>query len=174
MTIENCRIRTARLVITALSVVIACLLAPPATLAQAPSQEVLSPPGAPLLEGTWKARITLRDCSTWDALAPSFPAMVTFSRGGTMTTADGGLSPAQRGPGHGNWRRTGPHTFRAVSEAFLFAPTGAMVGTQRLTQTIDLGPLDDEFQSNVSAAILGIDGNQIAAGCASSEGRRLE
>jgi hypothetical protein len=171
MTIDTRKTLTAR----ALTITMALLMTPLGTaLAQTPSKEAMDPPGAILLEGTWKARITLRNCVTGEAMAPSFPAMVSFARGGTMTTADGGLSPAQRGPGHGSWRHTGSHTYRAVSEAFLFAPTGAMVGTQRLSQDIELGPNRDEFYSNVSAAILAPDGTQIAAGCASSEGQRLQ
>jgi hypothetical protein len=166
---------TASAVSRTLAITVALLMAPLGdALAQTFSREALPPPGAILLEGTWKARITLRDCLTGEAMAPSFPAMVSFARGGTMTTADGGLSPAQRGPGHGSWRHTGAHTYSAISEAFLFAPTGVMVGTQRLSQEIELSPDRTEFHSKVSASILAPNGTQIAAGCASSEGRRLQ
>jgi hypothetical protein len=175
MTIEIRRTLTASAVSRALAVTVALLMTPlGAALAQTPSREAMFPPGALLLEGTWRARITLRNCVTGEAMAPSFPAMVSFARGGTMTTADGGLSPAQRGPGHGSWRHTGANTYSAVSEAFLFAPAGAMVGTQRLSQSIELGPDRDEFHSDVSAAILAPDGAQIAAGCATSVGHRLQ
>lgn len=126
------------------------------------------------LEGTWRVQITLRNCQTGDPLRPPFPALATFAQGGTLTTADGGLSPLVRGPGHGIWRHAGGHTFGAVSEAFLFTATGSLNGTQRITQSIEIGRDADEFYANVSSGIFDINGILLAPGCATSVGRRME
>jgi hypothetical protein len=126
------------------------------------------------LQGTWRVQITLRNCQTGDALRPPFPAMATFAAGGTVTTSDGGLSPLVRGAGHGVWRHMGGHTFEALTEAFLFTPAGALNGTQRLRQSLEIGWDPDEFNATVSAEILDVQGTLLATGCATSVGRRME
>jgi hypothetical protein len=133
-----------------------------------------SEPRARTLQGTWRVQITLRNCQTGQALRPPFAAMATFASGGTLTTSDGGLSPLARGAGHGIWRHTTDHSFEALTEAFLFTPTGIMNGTQRLRQSIDIGWDPDEFNAIVSAEILDVQGTAAGIGCATSIGRRME
>ena len=101
------------------------------------------------LEGTWRVQVTIRDCQTGAALR-TFPAMLTFARGGTLTETTTGFGPAQRSPGHGFWRHTDGHTYSVVSEAFLFNPAGAWTGTQKLTQAIEIGDDSDEFASTAT------------------------
>jgi len=123
------------------------------------------------LEGTWRVQITIRNCQTGEALRNPFPALVTFARGGTLTSADSNLL---RSPGHGVWRRTGGHTYSALTEAFLFNPAGAWSATQRITQAIEIGEDPDEFNANVSAEIFDPNGSLLATTCATSVGRRME
>jgi hypothetical protein len=126
------------------------------------------------LEGTWRVQITLRNCQTGDPLRPPFPAMATFAAGGTVTTSDGGLSPLARGAGHGIWVHTGGHTFEALTEAFLFTPTGALNGTQRLRQAVEIGWDPHEFNATVSSEFLDAQGTLLGTGCATSVGQRME
>lgn len=128
---------------------------------------------AATLEGTWRVEITLRNCDTGQALGIPFPALATFARGGTLTTSDGGLSPAVRGTGHGVWWRTPGRTFAALSEAFMFNG-GVRTGTQRISQEIDLDHDGTTFEARVSSAVLNTAGQIMFAGCASSIGRRLD
>lgn len=128
---------------------------------------------AATLEGTWRVEITLRTCDTGQPLGIPFPALATFARGGTLTTSDGGLSPAVRGTGHGVWWRAGGQTFAALSEAFMFNG-GVRSGTQRISQEIDLGHDGMTFEARVSSAVLDTAGQLVFAGCASSVGRRLD
>jgi len=44
------------------------------------------------LEGTWNMQITLADCS--GHVIRSFPTLVVFMAGGTVTEASGGTAPA--------------------------------------------------------------------------------
>jgi len=125
------------------------------------------------LEGTWRVQVTLRDCLTEDGLGNPFAAMVTFARGGTLTSADSGFNPALRGPGHGIWRHDGGHTYRALTEAFLFNSSGVWSGTQRLRQKIEIGEDADEFRATISAGVFGTSGNLLVSGCATSVGRRM-
>jgi hypothetical protein len=129
---------------------------------------------AATLEGTWRVEITVRNCETGEQAFPPFPALATFARGGTLTTSDGGMSPAARGAGHGVWWRLQGRTFAALTEAFMFGPTGVRSGTQRLSQEIDLEHDGMEFHSRISSAVLDTAGQVIFAGCATSVGRRLD
>lgn len=126
------------------------------------------------LVGTWRVQITLRSCQTGDALRPPFPAMATFAAGGTVTTSDGGLSPLVRGAGHGAWQRTTGRTFEALTEAFLFTPAGALNGTQRIRQSVEIGRDRDEFNATVWSEVFDAQGALLVTGCATSIGRRME
>jgi hypothetical protein len=123
--------------------------------------------------GAWRVQITLRDCTSGQPLRSPFPALASFARGGTVTTADGGLSPATRTTGLGVWSHSTGGTYAAVTEAFLFAPTGVNTGTQRITQQIELDPYNDTFEATVNSSVLDTQGNVVAVGCATSVGRRL-
>lgn len=124
------------------------------------------------LEGTWRVEITLRSCVTGQPVQNPFPALASFARGGTVTTADGGLSPAVRGTGLGVWWRVPEGAFAAVTEAFLFNG-GIRTGVQRITQEIEVAASDEEFHSSVTSEILDANGNVLTAGCATSIGRRM-
>ena len=134
------------------------------------------------LEGTWRVQVTLRNCQTGAELRPATPALITFAKGGTLTETTTVFPPAMRGPGHGIWRHTGGQTYTAVSEAFIFnpgaPPASAWVGTQRLTQTIQLGEKQDELTSTASTEFFGPDGNPIPgfppAGCSTAVARRMQ
>jgi hypothetical protein len=131
------------------------------------------------LERTWRVQITIRDCQTGAALGNPFPALITFARGGTLTSADTRLSPGVRSPGLGVWRHTGGHAYSAVTEAFLFSPAGVWIGTQRITQVIEIGEDPDEFNANASTEFLDPSGNPIpgfppSTVCSTSVGHRME
>ena len=124
------------------------------------------------LEGTWRVEIRLLNCLTGAPVQPPFPALASFAPGGTVTTADGGLSPAVRGTGLGTWWRVRGGGFAAVTEAFLFNG-GVRTGLQRISQEIEVVADGDEFNANVTSEIEDTSGNVIATGCATSIGRRL-
>jgi hypothetical protein len=84
------------------------------------------------------------------------------------------LSPLVRGAGHGVWLHTAGHTFEALTEAFLFTPAGALNGTQRLRQSVEIGWDPDEFNATVWSEILDAQGTLLVTGCATSVGRRME
>jgi hypothetical protein len=129
---------------------------------------------AATLEGTWRVEITLRHCDTGVQLGTPFPALATFARGGTVTTSDGGTSPTARGTGHGVWWRLQGREFAAVTEAFMFAPSGSLSGRQRITQQIEVGRDGMTFEATIAARVMDPAGQVLFSGCASSVGRRLE
>lgn len=125
------------------------------------------------LEGTWRVQVTIRVCAT-GAEIRTFPSLVTFARGGTMTETTAAATPALRGPGHGIWQHTSRHTYRSVFEAFTFNPAGAWTGRQKVTQIIVMGDDEDEFNANASNEIFDANGAPLAFGCSTAVGRRLE
>jgi hypothetical protein len=78
----------------------------------------------------------------------------------------------ERGTGLGVWWRVPEGAFAAVTEAFLFNG-GIRTGVQRITQEIEVAAGHEEFNASVTSEILDVSGNVVAAGCATSIGRRM-
>src|SRR5687768_7393696 len=110
---------------------------------RAPAQSA----GTGKLEGTWFTQVSIRNCQT-GAVVRTFPALNTFAPGGTLIDTTTGFSPSLRSPGHGSWEKTGGHSYRSVSVAFLFDATGNWTGIQRLTQIIEVQ--NDAFTSTAT------------------------
>src|SRR5438874_7115604 len=108
------------------------------------------------LIGTWLTQVTVRDCGTGQDLR-SFPSLDTFSLGGTEAGTTAGFGPALRSPGHGAWAQTGRHTFSSVSMAFLFNAAGALTGTQKITQAIEIK--NGKYNSTATVQFFDIAGN---------------
>ncbi len=125
------------------------------------------------LEGTWRAEVTIRVCQTGFEIR-TFPALVSFNRGGTFTGAAAGMSPARASADYGIWRHTGGQTYEASSEAFLFNPTGDWIGTQRVKRIIEVGDDPDLFSATTSIEIVDTNNNITGTGCATAVAHRLE
>jgi hypothetical protein len=125
------------------------------------------------LEGAWRLQVTVRDCHTRQALR-TFPAVFTFSKGGTATVITTGQLPSLATPGLGVWRQTGDHNYSAVTDVFVFSPAGTWIQTHRLTRAIQVSDDGDSFNDQVALQILDAADNPIATGCATSVARRLE
>jgi hypothetical protein len=126
------------------------------------------------LEGTWRVEVTPRNCQTGAPLGSSFTSLLSFARGGVLIETTSRFSPAMRGPAHGVWQHTGGHTFSATAYAFLYNSSGAWTGTQKITQTIEIGGDPDEFNANATSEIFDTNGNLIQSGCSTAVGHRLE
>jgi len=75
------------------------------------------------LKGAWRLQLTVRDCNTGQALR-TFPAVFTFSKGGTATFITAGQIPSLATPGLGAWRHVQDHNYSAVTDVFVFSPAG--------------------------------------------------
>ncbi len=124
------------------------------------------------IEGTWRVQVTLRNCQSGEALR-TFPALLTFAQGETLTGTTTAFSPALRSPDHGTWEQTGGRNFRAVTDAFIFNPAGAWVMTQRITQTIRIGGDPEEFHSDAKVEFFDTSGNLTSTGCATAVAHRF-
>jgi hypothetical protein len=147
--------------------IVGCLLASGAP-ARAQSEDGGSHNG---LQGAWRLQLSVRDCQT-GAVLRTFPALAAFAKGGTLTMTTAGQLPSLSTPPLGVWRRTGDHTYSAVSEAFVFSPAGDWIQTHRLTRVITVE--GDEFTDKVALEIFDTSGNLIVTGCGTSLATRFK
>ncbi len=125
------------------------------------------------IQGTWRVQVTQRNCQTGSEIR-SFPAMLTFADGGTLTGTTTAFPVALRGPDHGVWNHETDRSYRALSEAFIFNPAGAWISTQRITQAIDLSADANSFTSNAAVEFFDTGGNLTTAGCATAVATRMQ
>ena len=98
------------------------------------------------LEGTWIVTVTPNNCHGIP-IATSFPALLTFARGGTVTGIGmpSFILPSQTSPAYGTWSDTGGLTFTSSSLGFVTL-NGAVIATQKLTlKTIVIGNNPDQW-----------------------------
>ena len=125
------------------------------------------------LVGTWQVQVTLRNCSNGNPLGPPFQSLLTFGVGGTLTetTSTSMFFPAERGPGHGVWNRSGGNTYTASSIAYITL-NGVLSMKQRIDQRIQIA--HDSLSLDSAATIQFFDpgDNLVKAGCATATAQR--
>lgn len=128
--------------------------------------------------GTWQTSVTPRNCQTGVPVAPSFPGLLTFNEGETLTGTSAAVSSV-----YGVWqRRDGVQQNQSdfaqqYSFAFIslrYSPTGTFIGTQKVRQTATLGTSGNDFTSTGSIEILDANGNTIGTGCSTSTATRFQ
>ena len=128
------------------------------------------------IQGVWRTAVTPRNCQTGEAIL-TLSGLFTFNQGGTMSEygIGPGSSPALRSPGHGVWARA--HGWQDYSFAFTFYrynASGAFLGSQKITATLELDAGGDAFASRSAIEILDVNGAVIGTGCATAVGTRFE
>ena len=127
------------------------------------------------LEGTWNAQLTVRNCDDPNiVLRPPFPAIFAYAEGGTLTYTTAGQLPSLSTTGLGVWNHMDGHTYRAVSEVFIFSPAGAWTSTHRLTRVIELDRDADKYTDSIALEIFDTNDNLIGTGCATAVASRLK
>src|SRR5216684_3229382 len=130
------------------------------------------------LEGTWRVQVTPINCQTGAPL-PSFSALVSYARGGTLTEVVNAAAflPGQVTPGLGVWSHTQADAYKAVWEVFILFDTPVpglpfKRGVQRLLRDIEVD--GDQMTFNASSRFVDSNGNPLFATCASGTGTRFE
>ena len=124
------------------------------------------------IHGAWLLQITAVNCSTGAELG-AFSSVYTFSEGGMLTNVTNGASAAARSPGLGAWEKTGAHTIRGISLAYLFGATNVWKGTQKITLAIDTQNDGPVLTGVISVEVFNTSGALIATSCATAVGQRL-
>lgn len=131
------------------------------------------------LQGTWRVQVNPINCQTGAPL-PSFSALVSYARGGTLTEVINSQAflPGQVTPGLGVWSHTQADAYKAVWEVFILFDTPPTVvpafkrGVQRLMRDIEVD--GDQMTFNASSQFFDSNGNPLFATCASGTGTRFE
>jgi hypothetical protein len=135
--------------------------------------------GEGTLQGTWRVQINPINCQTGAPL-PSFSALVSYARGGTLTEVINSQAflPGQVTPGLGVWSHTQANAYKAVWEVFILFDTPPTVpgfpfkrGVQRLMRDIEVD--GDQMTFNASSQFFDSNGNPLVATCASGTGTRF-
>jgi len=129
------------------------------------------------IQGVWRTMVTPVNCQTGDPVGPLFPGLFTFNKGGTMSEygIGPGSSPALRSPGHGVWQyERGWQDYSFTFTFYRYDASGAFIGSQKVTATVELGASGDEFTTHSVVEVLDANGNVIAAFCAMTAATRFE
>lgn len=122
------------------------------------------------ITGTWQTLVTPRNCQNGDPVAPPFPGILTFNKGGTLSGTSATVPAA-----FGIWdRQHGAGNFAFAFISLRFSPTGVFLGTQRVRQTMTLNAEGNGFTSQGTVQVLDPNGVVIGGGCASAVGTRFE
>lgn len=146
-----------------------------APAAGAETENALDGHGNNTLEGVWRVTRTGIDCQTGQQFG-SFPAIMTFHRGGTLTgdAVPPGASPANGSVEHGVWQRGPGHhnySFRFVSNSY--DNTGAYEGRAEITGAARLTSADT-LTYTATIQFFDAAGNLLAQRCGVAQGARFE
>lgn len=127
------------------------------------------------LVGAWSVSVTLTDCN--GTVKGTFPSLVMFSRGGTVTetTFNPAFQPGQRGTGLGVWwHRDDDDAYGAIDVAFIQYTAGPFTaGTQEITHQITLNDGASEWTDTATVQFYDLAHNPLAHACATAKAVRL-
>ena len=124
----------------------------------------------PKLEGVWQTVVTPRICATGVPVGPTFPGILLFENGGTMT----GTSTAVTST-YGLWRREpGVPQYSFASLSLRYDPAGNWIGSRRITQAVTLEFPGSTFTSTGTFQDYDVNGSPTMSGCATSTGSRFQ
>ena len=124
------------------------------------------------LQGTWNMQITLNDCA--GHTIRSFPTLLAFNAGGTLTEASAGTSPALQTGGKGVWSHTTDSNYAFRFKDFTFNTSNVLTGWVIITGETTV---DETGNTNAGPATVDIynpNGVLVAHLCADAAGTRFE
>jgi hypothetical protein len=125
------------------------------------------------LEGTWNMQITLNDCS--GHVIRSFPTLVAFMAGGTVTEASGGTAPALQTGGKGVWSHTTGSTYAFRFKDFTFNSSYVLTGWAIISGELTVDATGNALAGpGATVQIYDPNGNLLASLCADAAGTRFE
>lgn len=125
------------------------------------------------LIGSWNVQVTIRDCQTGTAFV-SFPAMMTYHEGGTMTEAANDATPLLRTGGQGVWSYRSGRQYSSAFQFFRYNSDGTYAGTTKVRKQIEVSKSGDTYSATATFDFLDANGNPNGSGCATEAGTRFE
>jgi len=121
------------------------------------------------IEGVWQTVVTPRVCTTGNPVGPTFPGILMFSQGGTMTGTSTAVTSV-----YGVWdREPGSRQYSFVTISLKY-DAGILVGSRRITQIVTLDASGNSFTSTGTFQDYDLAGNPTISGCSTSTGTRFE
>jgi hypothetical protein len=130
----------------------------------------------PTIQGVWQVTRMGVNCNDPNQqLGPSFPALMTFHRDGTVSGQSYGPFPENAyGPGEfGVWQHGAGNTFSYRLLSYLYDDSGQFNGSIIVTATGQLTTADS-FSYSSTIEIYDADGNLLATHCGRATGTRFE
>jgi hypothetical protein len=124
------------------------------------------------LEGTWSMQITLTDCS--GHVIRSFPTLVVFMAGGTLTEASGGTAPALQTGGKGVWCHTTDYNYAFRFKDFTFNAQNVFTGWVIISGETTVDATGNANSRPATVQVYDPNGNLLATLCAEAVGTRFE
>jgi hypothetical protein len=124
------------------------------------------------LQGTWDMQITLNDCA--GNVIRSFPTLVEFVVGGTVTEASGGTAPALQTGGKGVWSHTTGHTFAFRFKDFTFNSSYVLTGWVIISGETTVDATGNSNSGPATVEVYDPNGILLATLCADAVGTRFE
>jgi hypothetical protein len=124
------------------------------------------------LEGTWSMQITLNDCS--GHVIRSFPTLVVFMAGGTLTEASGGTAPALQTGGKGVWSHSIDNTYAFRFKDFTFNAQNVFTGWVIITGETTVDETGNANGGPATVEVYNASGVLVASLCADAAGTRFE
>lgn len=125
------------------------------------------------LQGTWSMQITLNDCA--GHTIRSFPTLVAFNSGGTLTEASGGTAPALQTGGKGVWSHTTDSTYAFRFKDFTFNSSFVLTGWSIISGELTVDATGNALAGpGATVQVYDPNGNLLATVCADAVGTRFE
>ena len=87
------------------------------------------------IEGVWRTVVSPRVCATGAPVGITFPGILLFEDGGTMTGTSSAVTSV-----YGLWsRELGAREYSFASLSFRYDAAGVLLGTRRIEQTVTVG-----------------------------------
>jgi hypothetical protein len=124
------------------------------------------------LEGTWEMQITQTDCS--GHVIRSFPTLLVFMAGGTVTEASAGTAPALLTGGKGVWSHTIGNTYAFRFKDFTFNTSNVFTGWIIIAGETTVDSTGNAVAGPATIQVYDPNGNLLASLCADAAGTRFE
>jgi hypothetical protein len=124
------------------------------------------------LEGTWEMQITLTDCS--GHTIRSFPTLVVFMAGGTVTEASGGTAPALQTGGKGVWSHISDNNYAFRFKDFTFNTSNVFTGWVIITGETTVDATGNANAGPATVEVYNASGVLLVTLCADAAGTRFE
>jgi hypothetical protein len=117
-------------------------------------------------------QITLTDCA--GHVIRSFPTLVAFVAGGTLTEASGGTAPALQTGGKGVWSHTTDSTYAFRFKDFNFNSSYVLTGWSIISGETTVDATGNATAGPATVQVYDPNGNLLATLCADAVGTRFE